>query len=295
MHPLFFLHSLSYATVRRLRKSLPEGRRSNTFRKNKFPKPGTFLDVIMPVPDETNPEVPRGAAQFATTLWTVVLNAGELASPHAQAALEKLCKAYWYPLYWFVRRQGHDVDAAHDLTQAFFYYLIEKNAIQAADRNRGRFRTFLLTALKRFMANEWHRSQRQKRGGGAILFSLDGMDAEERYSREPADQQTPEAIFDRHWAQALVEQVMARLRAEFVESGQAQRFDLLNAFLLDDDAGSQAEAAEKLGMTESALKSALHRMRQRYHQMFRTEIGNTVASPADVDDEIRELFAVLGG
>jgi len=235
-----------------------------------------------------------GHGAFETTLWTVVLQAGQTESPQSQAALAKLCQAYWYPLYAFVRRQGQGPDEAQDLTQEFFCRMIEKNYLQAADPRRGRFRSFLLASLKHFLANEWHRSQTQKRGGGAVVFSLEAEQAEERYSHEPADGRTPEKIYDQRWAQALVEQVMTRLQAEFSETGKAERFDTLKAFLLDDDAASQAEIAERLGMSESAVKSALHRMRQRYGELFREEIANTVASPAEIDDEIRELFAALG-
>jgi len=235
-----------------------------------------------------------GHGAFETTLWTVVLQAGQTESPQSQAALAKLCQAYWYPLYAFVRRQGQGPDEAQDLTQEFFCRMIEKNYLQAADPQRGRFRSFLLASLKHFLANEWHRSQTQKRGGGATIFSLEAEQAEERYSHEPVDGRTPEKIYDQRWAQALVEQVMTRLQGEFSETGKTERFDMLKAFLLDDDAVSQAEIAKRLGMSESAVKSALHRMRQRYGELFREEIANTVASPAEIDDEIRELFAALG-
>jgi RNA polymerase sigma factor (sigma-70 family) len=231
---------------------------------------------------------------FNTTLWTVVLEAGRADSPQSHAALERLCQVYWYPLYAYVRRRGHDEHSAQDLTQEFFHSLIEKNYIQAADRNRGRFRTFLLTSLNHFLTNEWKRSQRQKRGGGAVHFSLDAATAEERFRMEPAGPQTPETLYEQRWAQALVEQVMARLREEFTEAGKSDRFDALKTLLLDDDAQSQAEIGKQLGISESAVKSAVHRMRARYGELFREEIANTVAGPAEVDAEIRELFAVLG-
>jgi RNA polymerase sigma factor (sigma-70 family) len=242
-------------------------------------------------PEDSNGE-PRA---FCTTLWTVVLEAGQPGTPQSQAALDKLCRAYWFPLYAFVRRQGHSPEQAQDLTQEFFRQLLEKNRIQAADRARGRFRSFLLACLKHFLANEWQRGQRQKRGGGMTIFSLDAETAEDRLRLEPADHQTPEKTFDQQWAYALLEQVMERLREEFTESGKADRFEALSAFLLDDEAGSQAEIAARLGMTESAVKSAVHRMRQRYAELLREEIAMTVERPEDVEAEIRELFATFGG
>ncbi len=247
----------------------------------------------MPSAKDTNAGPLTGQTGFETTLWTVVLHAGQADSPQSQAALERLCHTYWYPLYAFVRRQGHAAEAAQDLTQEFFCRLIQKNYLQSADPNRGRFRSFLLSSLKHFLTNEWHRSQTQKRGGGVEIFSIEAEVAEERYAHEPTDTRTPESIFHQRWAQALVDQVMVRLREEFTEAGQAGRFNELHAFLLDDDAASQAEIAARLGISESAVKSALHRMRQRYGELFRDEIANTVASPGEVDEEIRELFAAL--
>lgn len=230
---------------------------------------------------------------FCTTLWTVVLEAGQDDPDKSAAALDRLCHAYWYPLYAFVRRQGYEVEPAQDLTQEFFRRVLEKNRIQAADRTRGRFRTFLLTSLKNFLANEYERSQSQKRGGGSTTFSLDAQEAEERYQMEPADTRSPEKIFDQRWVYTLLEQVMVRLRAEFVETGKEERFTELSAFLLDDDAGSQSEIAVRLGMSESAVKSAVYRMRQRYGELLREEIADTVSSPEEIESEIRELFAIL--
>jgi RNA polymerase sigma factor (sigma-70 family) len=234
-------------------------------------------------------------AGFTTTLWTVVLHAGQADSPHASAALEKLCCSYWYPLYAFVRRQGYDPDQAQDLTQAFFCRVLEKNYLRAADPNRGRFRSFLLTSLKHFLADEWDHSQRQKRGGGAKIFSLDAEGAERRYLLEPVDPRTPEKDYLRHWAEELVERVMTRLQGEYVREGKADRFEAFKAFLVGDDPASQAEVGARLGMSESAVKSAMFRMRQRYAELFRDEIAQTVASQEEVEEELRELFAALAG
>jgi RNA polymerase sigma factor (sigma-70 family) len=234
---------------------------------------------------------PAGA--FDTTLWTVVLEAGRGDSPTSKAALEKLCHGYWYPLYAYVRRRGYDEHTAQDLTQDFFCFLIEKNKVQAADRRHGRFRSFLLCMLDHFLTDEWRRSQTQKRGGGALHFSLEAQTAEQRYRHEPQDACTPESVYTQRWAQELVDRVIVRLRTEFTEAGQGERFEHLRRFLLDDDGDSQAEIAVQLGMTESAVKSALHRMRQRYSELFREEVANTVANPEDVDAEIRDLIAAL--
>ncbi len=232
---------------------------------------------------------------FDTTLWTVVLHAGQSESPHASAALDRLCRGYWYPLYVFVRRQGYDPDQAQDLTQEFFCCILRKNYLKAADPNRGRFRTFLLTCLKHFLADEWDRSQRQKRGGGATIFSLDAERAERRYKLDPADSLTPERAYKRRWAEELVEQVMTRLQGEFIKEGKADRFEAFKAFLVGDDPASQAEVGARLGLSESAVKSGLFRMRQRYAELFREEIAQTVASPEEVEEELKELFAALSG
>jgi RNA polymerase sigma factor (sigma-70 family) len=234
-------------------------------------------------------------AAFTTTLWTVVLHAGQADSPNASAALDKLCRSYWFPLYVFVRRQGYDADQAQDLTQEFFCRVLQKNYLRTADPNRGRFRSFLLGSLKHFLADEWDRSQRQKRGGGATTFSLDAEGAERRYQLEPADSRTPETAYQRRWAEELVEQVMTRLHGEYVREGKADRFEAFKAFLVGDDPASQAEVGSRLGMSESAVKSAMFRMRQRYAELFREEIAQTVASQSEVEDELRELFAALSG
>jgi RNA polymerase sigma factor (sigma-70 family) len=237
---------------------------------------------------------PNGNPGFVTTLWTVVLQAQEEDSPATKEALEKLCTIYWYPLYAYVRRSGRDFDEAQDLTQEFFYRVLQKNYLRSADRNRGRFRSFILAALKNFLANEWDRSQSQKRGGGKTLISMDATEAEHRYCLEVADALTPEKIYSRRWAQALVEQVMTRLREEYAREGKPERFDAFKAFLVEESPESQAEIGARLGMSESAVKSAMFRMRQRYGELFREEILHTVSDPSEVEAEIRELFAELG-
>lgn len=242
---------------------------------------------------ETTGDVARERGAFCTTMWMVVQVAGQADSPRSSEALAQLCHAYWYPLYAYVRRQGYAAEQAQDLTQEFFCRLIEKNSIQAADPARGRFRSFLLASLRNFLANEWERARSQKRGGGAVNFSLDAINAEDQYQLEPADARTPETLYDQRWAYALLERVMTRLREEFTDAGKADRFEAFSSFLLDDNSASQAELAVQLGMTESAVKSAIHRMRQRYGELLREEVANTVSRQEDVEQEISELFESL--
>jgi len=230
---------------------------------------------------------------FGTTHWTVVLQAGEAESPETQAALAKLCQTYWYPLYVFIRRQGRNPQDAQDLVQGFFARVLEKNYIQDADRTKGRFRSFLLLALKRYMANEWDYANRQKRGGGNQVISLDEQDSELRYRVEPADEMSPEKAYERRWALILLQQVLDRLASEFSTPGKVRLFDELKVFLSGEKGGSYAEIGSRLGMTESAIKVTVHRLRQRYREILRLEIANTVSSPEAVDDEIRNLFAAL--
>ncbi len=233
---------------------------------------------------------------FVTTHWSVVLTAGRTDTASARDALAKLCQSYWYPLYSYVRRRGHSPQDAEDLTQEFFARFLEQNWVERADREKGRFRTFLLSAMSYFLSNEWDKARAQKRGGGVPLLPLEFDVAETRYSREPADNTTPEQHFERRWVLALLEQVLNRLRAEYEQDGKGDLFAALNPCLVGDR-GSQpyAELGAKLGMGEGAVKSAAHRLRQRYRQLLREEIANTVASPGEVDGELRHLFAVLAG
>jgi RNA polymerase sigma-70 factor (ECF subfamily) len=235
---------------------------------------------------------PPGARDFRTTHWSMVLRAGG-ASTGAQAALSNLCGAYWYPLYAFIRRQGHTAHDAQDLTQEFFARLLEKGWLDGVARERGRFRTWLLAALEHFLINEWHRARTQKRGGGAILLSLDD-DAEARYLREPADPMTAEKLFDRRWALTLLDRVLARLGGELADAGKAAQFEALK-FCLGGERHAYAEVARTLGMSEGAVKVAAHRLRERYRALIRAEIAETVATAEEVDGELRDLFAALSG
>jgi len=234
------------------------------------------------------------AAQFATTHWSIVVTAGAKASPQAAKALEKLCRVYWYPLYAYVRRQGHDVHEAQDLTQAFFARLLEKDYVSRASRERGRFRSYLLTALNHFLMDDWKRANRQIRGGGRQIFSLDEQTAEERYKHEPVDQMSAEKLYQRRWAMTLLDQVLAHLEKEFIDLGNAALFAELQVFLLGESkAPAYAEIATKLGLTEGAVKAAVYRLRRRYRELLREEIAQTVAGPEEVEEELRALFAVL--
>ena len=236
------------------------------------------------------------ATHFATTHWSVVLAAGGRTSLESREALETLCSLYWYPLYAYVRRRGYGAEEARDLTQGFFVRLIEKDVVRTADRNRGKFRSYLLGALKHFLANEWDRAHAQKRGGDRRAVPVDIEGAESRYRLEPADEVTPEKLFERHWAVTLLELAVSQLREEFIREGKEHIFDGLREFLGGADPGRPyGPVAADLGMTEAAVKMAVHRMRRRYRELLRAEIARTVVSPGQIDDEIRHLFAVLGG
>ena len=245
-------------------------------------------------PDDAPQPAPAGV--FATTHWSVVLAARDTASPGANAALAELCRIYWYPLYAFVRRQGHGLHDAQDLTQAFFARLLEKNYVAQADRERGRFRTYLLAALNHFLADEWDKARRLKRGGGWQMVSFDAATAEERYRLEPIDQLDAAKLYERRWVTTLFDQVLARLEQEFRNSGKGRLFEGLRSSLLAEDSRSTyAQLGAQLGLTEDAVKQAVHRMRRRYRELFREEIAQTVAGPGDVEDELRHMFAVLSG
>ncbi len=230
---------------------------------------------------------------FRTTHWSVVLAASDVHSPQSEAALEKLCRTYWFPIYSYIRRQGHGPCEAQDLTQEFFYKLLGSGSLRAVEPGKGQFRSFLLAAARHFLANEWDRANRLKRGGGFKIFSWDGLEPEERYLLEPVETTPMEQAFDRQWAQSLVAETLARLRAECAHEGSERRFDVLKAFLSGADL-AYAAAAKELALSESAVRSAIHRLRQRYAELFRAEVANTVPHPEDVEAEIRHLFAALG-
>ena len=244
--------------------------------------------------DQPLRDAPGTAAQFATTHWSVVLTAGQSASTASSQALELLCRTYWYPLYAYVRRKGYDAHVAQDLTQEFFARLLARNYLSVADRNKGKFRSFLLGSLEHFLAREWTKAHAQKRGGGQSLFSLDERDAENRYLLEPAHELTAEKIFDRRWATTLLDQAMARLREECAASGKQDMFEKTqNCLSGEKGEASYADVAAALNMTEGALKVAVHRLRQRYGELVRAEIANTVASPQEAEEELHHLFAIL--
>ncbi len=233
------------------------------------------------------------ADTFATTRWTVVLAAGRPGLPQAAGALEELCRTYWFPLYAYVRRRGHTREDAEDLTQAFFARLLEKGFLESADAERGRFRAFLLTALKRFLANEWDRSRTLKRGGGATPLPLDPQQADTQFLAASNDL-PPDRAFDREWAVALLERVVIRLRDECVAEGRAGQFDHLKVFLTSGKgAASHADAALALGMEEGAVRVTVHRLRKRYRQLLRDEVAQTLAEGADVDAEMAALFGAF--
>ncbi len=233
-------------------------------------------------------------AIFATTHWSAVLEAGKGDSPAASAALEELCRTYWYPLYAFVRREGHSPEEAEDLTQSFFQRLLQKDYVKLADPARGKFRSFLLSALKNFLKNEWARSTRQKRGGGCAPVNWDRQTAEHRYALALVDQLTPEKIFEKQWAITLLEHVLGRLQEEQIEAGRERFFEEVKGWLWGDKGEmAYAELAGQLRLTESALKSAVHRLRLRYRELLREEIGRTVATPLEIQKELEGLMAVL--
>ena len=237
-----------------------------------------------------------GPRQFATTHWSLVVaaNPDEASQTRARKALEELCRAYWYPLYAFVRNRGYSSSDAQDLTQSFFTRLIERGGFVSADPERGRFRSYLLGAMKHFLANEWHRAKAQKRGGDAIFVELDALEPEARYALEPAQSGGPDARFDREWAQESIARAMDTLRARFEASGKGEQFEALKGSLTGDEP-SRSRTAERLGMTEGAAKVAVHRLRKRYRELLRAEIAQTVRDPSDVDDEMRHLVAALRG
>ena len=239
---------------------------------------------------------PDGAKWFTTTHWSVVLAAGNSTSPTADAALERLCVTYRYPLYAYLRRKGYTEHDAEDLTQGFFARLLERHAFRSVTPNRGaKFRTFLLTALNHFATDERDRQQAQKRGGGKKLLSFDAQRDEERYCLEPGHEETPEKLFERRWALALLDSALAALEQEYRRTGKTAVFEQLRGALVEGVLEqSYAQAGAQIGMTEEGVKKAAQRLRRRYQEILREEIRNTVASPAEVEEELRHLWSVMG-
>jgi RNA polymerase sigma-70 factor (ECF subfamily) len=245
------------------------------------------------IPADSNDSHPNPV--FVTTHWSVVLTAQDKDSPRSLEALESLCRTYWYPLYAFVRRQGRSPHDAQDLTQGFFTRLLEKDYLRSVDSGKGKFRTFLLVALKRFMLNEWDHQHAQKRGGFAPVISIDQELAESRFSSELAHRLQPDVLFDRQWATTLIERVMKRLEDEYLASGRAKLFEYLRSCLIKDESAlSYAEVAAQINLTEAAVKMAIHRLRARYREILHEEIADTVATPDEVEEEIRHLFSTFG-
>lgn len=233
-----------------------------------------------------------GSSRFPTTLWNLVVAAGDLHGEEARSALVSLCEKYWYPLYAYLRRRGYPTDQAQDLTQGFFLRVLEGRYLDRADQKKGRFRYFLLTSLKFFLADEEDRRGALKRGGG-VLVAIEVSTGEQRYQREPAHDETPERIFERRWALSMLDRVVERLRSEFVQHGRPEYFEQLKPFLLGKADAPYAELALKINTSEGAIKVAIHRLRKRYRELVRQEIADTVADPADVESELRYLAAVL--
>ena len=243
---------------------------------------------------EKSPTQDGSALVFGTTHWSVVLAAGHGDAAGAREALEQLCRSYWYPLYAYVRRKGHSPHDAEELTQEFLLQFLEHNWVARADQSRGRFRSFLLMTLTRFLANEWDKVRCAKRGGHLRRVSLAMEDAESRFSCEPVDTCTPEQEFEKQWALTLLEQVLNRLRAEYAERGQATLFDTLKSSLIGSrETQPYARLGAVLGISEANVKVAVFRLRQRYRERLREEIAHTVATPDEVESEVRHLFRIL--
>ena len=237
--------------------------------------------------------VPGGSA-FCTTHWTLICTARDPGDPACAAALETLCREYWYPLYAFVRRRGYSADDAQDLTQEFFHKLLSHDYLQAADRERGRFRTFLLLAMKRFLINEWQKAGRQKRGGGRVPVPIDQGWAEEMYHHEPAEDVTPEVLYERRWALLLLGHAVDAVEKEMAAGGRQELFEALQESLTGSTPSrSYEEIGRELGMSVSAIKASAHRMRLRLRTHMRSEIGKTVMMPEEVEEEISHLFSVF--
>jgi RNA polymerase sigma factor (sigma-70 family) len=233
--------------------------------------------------------------EFSATHWSLILRAVDGERPGAEEALTQLCQRYWYPLYAYARRRGSSPHDAQDLTQSFFARLLEKRLLERVDPAKGKFRSFLLSSMKNFLADEWNKTQAQKRGGSVTIVSIDEELAENRYANEPSDELTPDQLYERRWAMTLLERAMTRLEDEYATAGKSAVFDALNASLLGDKEGSHAEAGKKLGLAEGTVKVAAHRLRKRFRNHLRKEIAETVGAEADIDSELQDLFSALRG
>ncbi len=236
----------------------------------------------------------NGCSRFATTHWSVVRAAGRPESTDYRQAMETLCESYWFPLYAYLRRCGYDNNSAEEYTQAFFARLLEKKGLRSANPKQGKFRSFLLAALKHFLSNERARARAKKRGGDRRILSLDFESAESRYALEPADEVSPEKLFERSWALTVLRRTMVRLQNEAKTARKRKLFDVLKGYLtMDKDVVPYNEAACKLGMTDGAVKVAVHRLRKHYRKLLRDEIAQTVTNAEEVNEEIRDLFEAL--
>ncbi len=236
-----------------------------------------------------------GPRQFMTTHWSLIDLAGPQGEDQqrAHAALEVLCRSYWYPLYAFVRSRGYPVDDAQDLTQAFFTHIIETQGLAGADRQRGRFRSYLLGAMKHFLVNEWHKGQTQKRGGQVRFVDVDTGEWEARYAEANQVSSNPEYLFDREWALEVIAKALGSLRQEMTDAGKEQQFEVFKGCLTGDESLTRQQMAAQLDLTEGAVKVAIHRLRSQYRNQLRTIIAETVSNEADLEDELRHLIAVL--
>jgi RNA polymerase sigma factor (sigma-70 family) len=255
---------------------------------------GTRSRVTMSVSNSYDSAVPEPARQFASTRWSLVAAAAQRDAPESEAALASLCGLYWYPLYAYARRRLPTIEDAQDLTQEFFLRLQERNYLRQADQQRGRFRSFLLTAFKHFLANEQERANAHKRGGGRKPLPLDFQSGESRFQREPSHAATAETLYERGWALTLLQQALARLREEQTRAGKSRLFECMKETLTGEDTTRPyAELAVELGMSTEAIKVTVHRLRRRYGELLRAEIAQTVTTPEEIEDEIRDLFAAV--
>jgi DNA-directed RNA polymerase specialized sigma24 family protein len=243
---------------------------------------------------ETNTDAPQPAGRFQTTHWSVVLLAGQEQSAERAAALEKLCRAYWHPIYAFARRKGCGEEDAKDLTQQFFSLLLERNDFAGVDPQKGKFRTFLLTSFTHFLSNEYDRANALKRGGGKTDFSLDELLSDQLNQFEPAGDCSAANLFDLRWAMAVLERALTELKTEMSAAGKAGQFELLKTFLTAAAGESGYEGvAQKLGVADSSVAVLVHRLRLRYRELVRAEVGQTVSSPTELEEEMRHLFQML--